>query len=908
MDSLFDKQYNRLEGIWEHASTKNKLFIYLSIYTLIFFITFLLAFSAYITDGKTFIFLGDGVLQHYPSMIYIGQYIREFIFNIAHGDFVFPLFDLGINMGGDIIGTLNGNIETDPLYILSALVPTAYSEYLYCFLAVLRLWLAGLSFSYFCFYHGKHVPHTLVGSIIYCFSTYACINVARHPYFLNPMILLPLLLVGIDKILKNKSPWMFILSLCYTAVCCGYYILYQTTIMILIYAFVRFFDVCKTHKLKQFAFAAGRGAAGYAIGVGLSAVILLPSILNFLDSARAGHSVFVPTHYSYPYLSFKILNMITPPFAGWGVLGLAAIVYFALAMLLCTHGKRTLKILLCIGIFFWIDRIGGYIMHGFQYSIDRWIYGFVLLLSYITVDMLPKLTSGSAKQKWVCAIALIVYMIIALLRPRERHIEYVLVALVFLALTIWVLSLQISANKENFAKYCSLLCIVLVVINVGVNGIYRTAPDQGNYLVYFSPWGKEVNSLLQSAEYAVQPLVKENPQGRVDGSEFSDQLVSEPFVPKMVFYDSMASVGVIEFWNSMEIRRAFSHPRFNSTQQCTIINTLLSNKYHIEPEKKNFFVPYGYIFISQAPGKRSIYENTYALPWGYTYDNAISYEEMNKLNGLQKQEAMLQAVALDTPLNSAAKLAFDTQTIPFKAVYKDCAYKKGILTVKKKNASIRLLFSLPGEAEGYLRIAGLGVVGSNPNESQVLVTCGDVIRKSAVRSKVNWYYNGESNYLFNLGYSNAERRELTITFPAAGAFTLEDIKLYALPMANYQKHVEALRTEPLENIEWSANKLTGTVDISKDKILCVSVPYSKGWSATVDGKEAKILRGNYMFMCLPLTAGHHNIELRYCSPGLKLGALLTVCSACAAFCLLFIKRKRNRERAKTEERIMQNEV
>lgn len=139
MDSLFDKQYNRLEGIWEHASTKNKLFIYLSIYTLIFFITFLLAFSAYITDGKTFIFLGDGVLQHYPSMIYIGQYIREFIFNIAHGDFVFPLFDLGINMGGDIIGTLNGNIETDPLYILSALVPTAYSEYLYCFLAVLRL-------------------------------------------------------------------------------------------------------------------------------------------------------------------------------------------------------------------------------------------------------------------------------------------------------------------------------------------------------------------------------------------------------------------------------------------------------------------------------------------------------------------------------------------------------------------------------------------------------------------------------------------------------------------------------------------------------------------------------------------------------------------------------------------------
>lgn len=906
MDSLFDKQYNWLACIWEQSSTKKRRLIYIAIYTFFFLIAFLIAFSPYISGGKTFIWRLDGRTQHYPAMVYIGQYLRECILNIAHGEFVFPLFDLGIDMGGDIMGTLNGNIDTDPFYLLSALVPVAYSEYLFCFLAVFRLYLAGLSFSYLCFYHGKSVPHTLIGSLIYCFSAYGCLNVAQHQNFLHAMVLLPLLLVGIDKILKNKAPWVFILSLCYTAVCCGYYFVYQTTLMVLIYAVVRFFDVYKTQRAKQFTFAFGRGAAAYAIGIGLAAVILLPSVLHFLNAARAGHSIgFIPTQYTYAYLRSMFLHLIVPSQSPYSIyeysLGLAAIVYFALALLLCTRGKRTLKILLCIGIFFWVDKLGGYIMHGFQFSHDRWVYGLVLLLAYITVDMLPKLTDTSAKQKLVCAIALLVYMVMTLASPSARQIDYILVALVFLGLTMWVLSLQLSENKENTAKYCSLICVVLVVVNVGINGIYRTAPDQGNYAAQFTPFGKQRDLLFQSAEFAIQPLVGENPKGRVDGSEFLTKLISDWRIPVMIFYDSVASAHVVNFWNSMEIRRWANVPRYNSTQQCTILTTLLSENYHIEPENKRSYVPYGYKFISHVSGKRSIYENTYALPWGYTYEKTISYKELNKLNGLQKQEAMLQAVALDnTPIGSASSLAFDAQEIPYKAVYKHCTYKNGTLTVTENNATIKLLCSLPCGTEGYVRLSGLRVAGLKPDACTVSISYGDVIRGSTVKSKLNSYYDGVSDYLFNLGYSNKERRELTITVPVKGIFKLDDIKLYALPMANYPKRVEALRAEPMKNIALRANKLTGTVDISKDKVLCVSVPYSKGWSAKVDGKEAKILRGNYMFMCLPLKAGQHNIEFNYCSPGLKLGAVITLCSACALVLLFFIHRKRNRQRNNTK--------
>ena len=66
--------------------------------------------------------------------------------------------------------------------------------------------------------------------------------------------------------------------------------------------------------------------------------------------------------------------------------------------------------------------------------------------------------------------------------------------------------------------------------------------------------------------------------------------------------------------------------------------------------------------------------------------------------------------------------------------------------------------------------------------------------------------------------------------------------------------------------------------MSKDKILCMSIPYSPGWSATVDGKPATILKGNIMFMALALPKGHHKIEFSYCTPGLKAGIAFSILS------------------------------
>ena len=73
--------------------------------------------------------------------------------------------------------------------------------------------------------------------------------------------------------------------------------------------------------------------------------------------------------------------------------------------------------------------------------------------------------------------------------------------------------------------------------------------------------------------------------------------------------------------------------------------------------------------------------------------------------------------------------------------------------------------------------------------------------------------------------------------------------------------------------------MTAHTTLSKDKVLCIAIPYSKGWSAKVNGEPVEVLEGNGMYMALPLKAGYNEIELDYETPGIRSGiavSLLTI--------------------------------
>ena len=156
-------------------------------------------------------------------------------------------------------------------------------------------------------------------------------------------------------------------------------------------------------------------------------------------------------------------------------------------------------------------------------------------------------------------------------------------------------------------------------------------------------------------------------------------------------------------------------------------------------------------------------------------------------------------------------------------------------------------------------------------------------------------YSGRHDFLCNMGYSRTGLRTMTITFENTGIYTYDNLRVVSQPVRGIEEKTKKLGGEVLEDVKLGTNEITGSITVSKKKALVLSVPYSEGFTAYVDGKETKLQRANTMFMALELEPGTHDIRLIYCTPYLKMGEMLTVTGIVVFLGLVLIRRKREND-------------
>ena len=69
---------------------------------------------------------------------------------------------------------------------------------------------------------------------------------------------------------------------------------------------------------------------------------------------------------------------------------------------------------------------------------------------------------------------------------------------------------------------------------------------------------------------------------------------------------------------------------------------------------------------------------------------------------------------------------------------------------------------------------------------------------------------------------------------------------------------------------------TAKIELPSTKMVFFSVPYSKGFTARIDGKEVPIHIANWCMMALKIPAGKHSIAFNYFPTGLKTGACISL--------------------------------
>lgn len=103
-----------------------------------------------------------------------------------------------------------------------------------------------------------------------------------------------------------------------------------------------------------------------------------------------------------------------------------------------------------------------------------------------------------------------------------------------------------------------------------------------------------------------------------------------------------------------------------------------------------------------------------------------------------------------------------------------------------------------------------------------------------------------------MGYKNYSAGTMTLTFSMPGEYTFDDLYLVCQPMESVEKQTEKLGKESLENVSMETNKIIGDIEVSSDKFLAFSIPYSAGFRAYVDGKKVDLIKANSMYMGIEL--------------------------------------------------------
>jgi uncharacterized membrane protein YfhO len=95
-------------------------------------------------------------------------------------------------------------------------------------------------------------------------------------------------------------------------------------------------------------------------------------------------------------------------------------------------------------------------------------------------------------------------------------------------------------------------------------------------------------------------------------------------------------------------------------------------------------------------------------------------------------------------------------------------------------------------------------------------------------------------------------------------------------MGYYKQQVLELNKSALSNINQSNNFIEGDITLEKKGMMVLSIPFSKGWSGYDNGEKVDLLRGNVMYTALQLNAGVHHIVLKYETPYLKVGTIISI--------------------------------
>lgn len=723
---------------------------------------------------------------------------------------------------------------------------------------------------------------TLLFALSYGFMSYLSAN-QFNMMWLDALIGLPLIVLGVDALLKKRNPLYYVLPLSLT-ILSNYYTGYMICLFLGLYFPYAYLMINDSFSWKSFIKQFGRFIFYSVLSVGLITVILLPTFYSLLGSKGTATTIAWSLKSEYnPLLmasklfigSFDFHEMQKGyPNIFVGSLALFSFLcYFKEKRISLFQRLYALFITVIILISFNIEMFDK-LWHAGQFP-NWYSYRFSFLFSFWIVFLgyqwaLKKKTIG-VRETFVYFILVLAAGIGFILFPQD-YLQGWQIALGFgLSMGILYSLILIGRGKRMHQNFL----ISFVVIELLLNSIitlsrlgYEMNSEFSAYQSSLENW----STVLRPAENEFYRSEKTMLRSKNDSLQVPTYGVSH--------FSSTFEKETEKFFDAIGVRQGTAYVNYSNGTLLTdallgIKNTFIETTdatYNERWERKD---------LEDLPtianfDEGHIVTNPNALSIAYPMKAILKSMKVPTNHPITMQNQLANALSGTTsPKNIFTRVSYETtfENISGSPV----VYQRVQLEDNTQVGTMTLTFTPETDDPIYLEMAG---------------TMGEEDLEMTLNGEPYAFYPVQSKpVLLSIAKNQKGQQQTLQIIVKADGFEFSKLSLYSLNTTLLNERLEQTKAQELKLETFSATHFAGTMDVLEDSTVLTTIPYSIGWKVWVDGKEVETYKILDSLLGFTISKGSHHIEYRYTTPFLLEGSLVSLASLLLLSYILYKRKK-----------------
>ena len=785
------------------------------------------------------------------------------------------------SIGGEMV-SLWAYYLLSPFNLLFLLIPRSSIAMGVTLLIFLKLFSCTVSFAVLLDVKFKQRNWTtLLFALSYGFMSYLSAN-QFNVMWLDALIGLPLIILGVDALLQKRNPLYYVLPLSLT-ILSNYYTGYMICLFLGLYFPYAYLMINDSFSWKNFIKQFGRFIFYSVLSVGLIMVILLPTFYSLLGSKGTATTIAWSLKSEYnPLLmasklfigsfDFHEMQKGYPNIFVGSLAMFSFLCYFKEKKIALSQRLYALFIAIVLLISFNIEMFdklwhAGQLPNWYSY---RFSFLFSFWMVFLGYQWTLKKTAVGIHETFVYFFLVLATSIGFILFPQD-YLQGWQIALGFgLSMGILYGLILIGRGKRTHQKFL----ISFVVIELLLNSIitlsrlgYVMNAEFTAYQSSLENW----STVLLPAENEFYRSEKTMLRSKNDSLQVPTYGVSH--------FSSTFEKETEKFFDAIGVRQGTAYVNYSNGTLLTdallgIKNTFIETTdatYNERWERKD---------LEDLPTIASFDEghivtNPNALSIAYPMKAILKSMKVPTNHPITMQNQLANALSGTTsPKNIFSRVSYETT---FENIIgSPVVYQRIQLEDNTQVGTISLIFT-PETDEIYLEMAG---------------TMGEEDLEMTLNGEPYDFYPVQSKPVLLSVAKNqkGQPQTLRITVKDDG-FEFSKLNLFSLNTSLLNERLEQTKAQELKLETFSATHFAGTMDVFEDSTVLTTIPYSTGWKVWVDGQEVETYKILDSLLGFTISKGTHRIEYRYTTPFLLEGSLVSIASLLLLIFILYRRKK-----------------